>query len=82
MIHDPKIHGYALKKLSIDDIYTKLLTLTLDEKRKLPGLMPQRADIITAGTFIAKTIMEHLEISEIIISETDIMEGYLLYKLA
>ncbi|MFY9413613.1 MAG: Ppx/GppA phosphatase family protein [Tepidanaerobacteraceae bacterium] len=83
VIYDPeKIHGYALKKLSIDDIYTKLLTLTLDEKRKLPGLMPQRADIITAGTFIAKTIMEHLEISEIIISETDIMEGYLLYKLA
>lgn len=76
-----KIQGYVLKKAYIDDIYAKLLTLTIGEKRKLSGLMPQRADIITAGTFIAKSIMENLDISEIIISETDIMEGYLLYKM-
>jgi len=80
-VYDPeKIHGYVLKKTSIDDIYNKLLTLTINEKRQLSGLMPQRADIITAGTFIAKTIMEIFNIYEITISETDLMEGYILYK--
>jgi len=73
-----KVHGYVLKKASIDNIYSKLLKLTTDEKRKLPGLMPQRADIIAAGTFIARSIMENLDIDEITVSETDLMEGYLL----
>jgi len=80
-VYNPeKIQGYVLKSASIDDIYAKLLTLTLNEKRKLPGLMPQRADIITAGTFIAKTLMEKFGLNEIMISETDIMEGYIIHK--
>ncbi|NLZ52548.1 MAG: Ppx/GppA family phosphatase [Thermoanaerobacteraceae bacterium] len=76
-----KIHGYLLEKTYIDNIYSKLLTLPIGEKRKLCGLMPQRADIITAGTFIAKTIMENFNIYQIIVSETDIMEGFLLNKI-
>lgn len=76
-----KIHGFVLQKNYVDSIYSKLLNLTLDEKRKLPGLMPQRADIITAGAFITKAIMETLNIHRFIISETDIMEGYLLAKI-
>ena len=81
-VYDPqKVHGHVLKKAYVDEIYSKLLTLTNDEKRNLPGLMPQRADIITAGTFIAKTLMESLDLNQIMISETDIMEGYLLTKI-
>jgi len=75
-----KIHGYVLEKAYIDNIYSKLLTLKIGEKRELRGLMPQRADIITAGAFIAKTIMEDFNIFQIQISETDLMEGYLINK--
>ncbi len=76
-----KVHGYILNKRTVDDIFSKLLSLTADERCKLKGLQPQRADIITAGVLIAKTIMEDLHITQIITSETDIMEGYLLKNL-
>ncbi len=43
--------------------------------------MPQRADIITAGVLIAKSIMEDFNISQITVSESDIMEAYLVENL-
>jgi exopolyphosphatase/guanosine-5'-triphosphate,3'-diphosphate pyrophosphatase len=76
-----KVHGYRLDKADVDLVLSKLLSLPIDEKRKLCGLSPQRADIITAGALIAQTIMENFNIPQILISETDIMEGYLLKKL-
>ncbi|HHV17987.1 MAG TPA: Ppx/GppA family phosphatase [Thermoanaerobacterales bacterium] len=75
------VHGYGLDKVDVDLVLSKLLFLPIDEKRKLCGLSPQRADIITAGVLIAQTIMEDFNIPQILISETDIMEGYLLQKL-
>ena len=75
-----KVHGYCLDKADADRILSKLLLLTKDEKCKLSGLSSQRADIITAGVLIAQTIMQDLNIPQIIISETDIMEGFLLKK--
>ncbi|MGI6423771.1 MAG: Ppx/GppA family phosphatase [Tepidanaerobacteraceae bacterium] len=77
-----KIHGFHIKKANVDRILSLLLSLTNDEKCKLPGLSPHRADIITAGTLIFQSIMQELGIVEVISSDTDIMEGYILKKLA
>ncbi len=76
-----KIHGYCLDKANVDRLLSKLLSSTINEKRKLSGLSPERADIVTAGVLIAQTIMQDLNISRVVVSETDIMEGYLLKKI-
>ncbi len=76
-----KVHGYVLNKQTIDDIFLKLLFKTSEERLKVKGLMPQRADIITAGVLIAKSIMEDFNISQITVSESDIMEAYLVENL-
>lgn len=76
-----KIHGYCLDKANVDRLLSKLLSSTINEKRKLRGLSPERADIVTAGVLIAQTIMQDLNISQVVVSETDIMEGYLLKKI-
>lgn len=75
-----KIHGYRLSKANVDQIFL-LLSLPIDEKRKLCGLSYHRADIITAGVLIAQTVMQRLGISEVVVSDTDIMEGYLLKEI-
>ena len=49
--------------------------MTLEDKKRLKGLQPKRADIITAGVVILDIIMEKLEINEIIVSEYDNLEG-------
>ncbi|OPJ55092.1 Ppx/GppA phosphatase family protein [Alkalithermobacter paradoxus] len=75
-----KIHNSKLTISDIQRILNKLTKLTIDEKKKLKGLQPKRADIITAGTCILMSIMEGLNIQEITISEYDNLEGLICQK--
>ncbi|AKB37262.1 Exopolyphosphatase [Methanosarcina siciliae C2J] len=56
--------------------------MTLEERRKFPGINAQRADIIIAGAAIIETLMEELEISEIKISKSGLREGLLVDYLS
>lgn len=75
-----KVHGYQLKKEEIKRILDKFMSVTLEERKKIFGLQPQRADIIIAGTAILLTILEMLSFKEITVSEWDNLEGAVLYK--
>ena len=73
-----KIHRY---NLSIDKINQNLKLLdgkNLEERKKIKGLEQKRADVIVAGTFLLKTIMNYLSQKRIIVSENDILEGLLI----
>ncbi|MCL2766644.1 MAG: Ppx/GppA family phosphatase [Peptococcaceae bacterium] len=77
--YDPKrIHGYYLTSAAIDQIYDKLQSLTLEERKQIPGLQSARADIITGGTAIVRAVLRQLGIAGITVSESDILQGLLL----
>ena len=76
-----KIHNSKICKKEVDEILQMLKNMTLEDKKTLNGLQPKRADIITAGVVILDIIMEKLELSEIIVSEYDNLEG-LMCKMA
>lgn len=64
--------------LSLEDLQTvvrKLCSLPLEERRKIPGLNPDRADIIIGDAAILETLMEDLQIPEIRINERGLREG-------
>ncbi len=48
---------------------------TIEERKKIPGLQPKRADIILAGAVIIKTIMEILQIEYFTISTRGLRHG-------
>ncbi|AIS53314.1 bifunctional 3-dehydroquinate synthase/phosphatase AroB [Thermoanaerobacter kivui] len=77
-----KVHGYKLKKEEIKRILDKFMSVTLEERKLIPGLQPQRADIIITGTAILLTILEMLNLKEITVSEWDNLEGAVLYRFA
>ncbi|MBZ4688404.1 MAG: exopolyphosphatase / guanosine-5-triphosphate,3-diphosphate pyrophosphatase [Clostridia bacterium] len=78
-VYDPgKIHNSILKKEDVDKIFFELCSLTLAQRKKVPGLQPQRADIIVAGTLILWVIMTDLNVAEITVSEADILHGIIL----
>lgn len=80
--YDPeKVHNYSLKIEDIEDIKNQLLQLTLEERKKLKGLHPKRADIIIAGVMILLVIMKKLGIPKITVSEYDNLEGLLYHQL-
>lgn len=66
-----------LKKLS-----STLRSSTLKERRALPGINPERADIIVGGAAVLEAIMEELRIEEVRVSERGVREGLLVDYLA
>ncbi|TYO96952.1 Ppx/GppA phosphatase family protein [Desulfallas thermosapovorans] len=77
--YDPrKIHGFRLATARVDELYRLLSSLTIEERRQLPGLQPQRADIIPAGARILSTILHGLARESILVSEADILHGLIM----
>jgi exopolyphosphatase/guanosine-5'-triphosphate,3'-diphosphate pyrophosphatase len=59
-----------------------LCALPLQERKKIPGINPDRADIIIAGAAILDTLMQALGIKELRISERGLREGLLVDYLS
>ena len=59
----------------LQQITPRLCACTLEERVRLPGINPERADIIVAGAAILETIMEELNITEVRVSERGLREG-------
>jgi exopolyphosphatase/guanosine-5'-triphosphate,3'-diphosphate pyrophosphatase len=78
-VYDPDlVHGYCLRASSVDRILKMLNGMDIPERRKVPGLKPERADIIVAGANIAKIIMDGLGREKMLVSECDILDGLAL----
>jgi exopolyphosphatase/guanosine-5'-triphosphate,3'-diphosphate pyrophosphatase len=74
--YDPeRVHGAVLSRGEIGDLYNMLEKMPLALRRRLPGLQPERADIIHKGALIILVILEVLGHKEIIVSDTDILQG-------
>ncbi len=75
-VYDPaQVHGAELSRNEIKDIYNLAAGMPLRLRRRLPGLQPERADIIVKGIEIILFLLDYLDISLITISENDILDG-------
>lgn len=72
-----KVQGYILDHLMVSDLLERLHHMSYDEKCNLPGMRPERADIIVAGAVILDSVMEYFAISEVKVSDRDLSEGLL-----
>lgn len=72
----------ALTLKALADIASRLCALTLEERRKFPGINPQRADIIIAGAAILHTLMEESGMDSIAASNRGLLEGMLVDRLS
>lgn len=61
----------------LEQVIDLLLSLSLEERRKIPGIDSNRADIIVSGAAILHTIMDELKIPEIQISDRGLRDGLL-----
>ncbi len=76
--YDPnQVHGHMLSIDKIVALRDKLLDMTVEEKRNLVGLQKERAEVIAGGVAIVCEILKTANAQNIIISESDNLEGYL-----
>lgn len=76
---DPsRVHGYLLSRREVEELLAALLAATLEERRRMPGLQPERADIIPAGARILRAVMQGLAAPAVRVSEFDLLHGIAL----
>lgn len=77
-------HNYRLAAQDLHGIYEDTKTMNLEQRKKVPGLSKDRADIIIAGFAIINGISQFIKAKELIVSGNGLREGifynYLLGK--
>jgi exopolyphosphatase/guanosine-5'-triphosphate,3'-diphosphate pyrophosphatase len=73
-----RIHNYALRLETVQDLERELLSHTKDERRGMPGLERGREGVIVSGAVILRTVMEALGYSECLVSDLGLREGVLI----
>jgi exopolyphosphatase/guanosine-5'-triphosphate,3'-diphosphate pyrophosphatase len=74
--YDPeRVHGHVLTAHAIDEQLARLAALPLEERRRLPGLEPERAPVIAAGTAILRELLRRYGLDRIEASEHDLLHG-------
>lgn len=75
-IYKPEIvHNTIIKIDFIDSTFKMLKDMTLQQRYEIKGLQKERADVIPAGLYIMKHIIEGLKKENLTISENDNLEG-------
>jgi exopolyphosphatase/guanosine-5'-triphosphate,3'-diphosphate pyrophosphatase len=72
------VHAAHIPRADLEHILDSLAEMSAEERREVPGLNPERADIIVAGIAVAAEVLRRLEAREIVVSRYGIREGLLL----
>ncbi len=76
-VYDLKlVTGVKISKSEILALADKLFSMTVEEIRNIPCVDNMRADVLAGGVEWLYTIMDTLDIPEIIVSDGDNLEGY------
>ncbi len=68
----------VLTRKNLKKLASTLCSLSLEERRKLPGINPYRADIIVTGAAIVEAVMEDFGLEEIRVSHKELRDGLLV----
>jgi len=74
--------GLTLSRKNLKKLASILCSLSLEERKKLPAINPDRADIIIAGAAIMEAIMEEFGLEEIHVSHRELRDGLLVEYLS
>ena len=74
--YDPEaIHGHRIPAAAVEEQLARLAALPLEERRRVPGLEPERAAVIVAGVVIVREVLRAYGLDALEASERDILHG-------
>ena len=73
-----QVHGAPVTKATLDEIRDRMLGMTVEERRHVVGLDPDRAPVIAAGMLILEAVVEIAGTDGYTTSEADILEGIVM----
>jgi exopolyphosphatase / guanosine-5'-triphosphate,3'-diphosphate pyrophosphatase len=73
-----RVHGAVIPLPAVHELLHRLAGMTVDEIRALPSMHPGRADVITGGALVEARVAARLQVADLIVSESDILDGIAL----
>ena len=70
-----RVHGFTLTRAECERMLGELAAVALEERRRVPGLHPDRAPTIVAGVVILLEVLELFGLDNVEVSEHDILRG-------
>jgi exopolyphosphatase/guanosine-5'-triphosphate,3'-diphosphate pyrophosphatase len=70
-----RIHLSRLSRADIDKVTDDVLGMSRAARAALPVMHPGRVDVIGAGALILRTLVDRLDLSDVLVSEADILDG-------
>ena len=78
-----KLHNYCTSSISFHSLWQDIKVMSCEQRRKIPGLSNDRADIILSGLSIVKNLFDKIQSTQLIISSCGVREGlFFEYYLA
>lgn len=74
--------GYYVRVEELEEQAARLRAMKLEERRRVPGINPERADIIVAGSTVLTTLMRELNAPGLMTSDRALREGMVVDRLA
>jgi len=72
-----RVHGQPLRREELAALAGALCGASLEERRRMPGLQPKRADVICAGALLLEAAMDRLEAATCTVSDRGVRWGLL-----
>lgn len=73
-----RVHGAVVEKAALDEVYRRLASISLAQRRTIVGLDPGRAPVIVAGMIILEALLSLADRDSFTVSESDILQGIIL----
>jgi exopolyphosphatase/guanosine-5'-triphosphate,3'-diphosphate pyrophosphatase len=82
-VYDPEVvQGTTLGVTEIDRQIELYRTTPLEERRRIVGLQPKRAEVILAGACIVRTVLDELGCTEVTVSDRGLRHGVLVERFS
>jgi exopolyphosphatase/guanosine-5'-triphosphate,3'-diphosphate pyrophosphatase len=75
------LHGYRLERRALEELTAELLARTSSERAAIPGINPDRADVIVAGALVFRWLLRHGDRDHLVVSGDGVREGALFHHL-
>jgi exopolyphosphatase / guanosine-5'-triphosphate,3'-diphosphate pyrophosphatase len=75
------VQGFLLRREALDALVEELARRTPAERRRVPGIKPERGDLILAGAVVVQTVLEAGGFEALEVTEAGLREGVFFEEL-
>lgn len=73
-----RLHHARISYDQVAEVTADLLAMPVGQRLRIPVMHPGRADVIAAGALVLRIVMERADVSSVVASEHDILDGICL----